>query len=195
MSVIEKSIEVRVPVRVAYDQWTQFEEFPRFMQGVEEVRQLDDTTLEWHVSIGGVSRSFRAAIEEQRPDERIAWRATEGQDQAGVVTFAPVGSDRTRVQLELSYDPGSTTEKAADAMNVIDRRVEGDLERFKEFIEERGHPTGGWRGEVGGGEQGDPAAYEERTREQPGSVPGHGAVGDAGFGGPTEPLRGEGGMP
>jgi uncharacterized membrane protein len=193
MSVIEKSIEVDVPVRVAYDQWTQFEEFPRFMEGVEEIRQLDDTTLEWHVSIGGVDRSFRAAIEEQRPDERIAWRATEGQDQGGVVTFDPVAADRTRVNLQMNYEPDSVTEKVGDALNVIDRRVEGDLERFKAFIEDRGQATGTWRGEVGGGQTGDPADRQRLGQAETGEVPGRGGVGDAGFGGPAGgPLRGDG---
>ena len=159
MSVVEKSVEVNVPVSVAYDQWTQFEEFPRFMEGVEEVRQLDDTTLSWHVSIGGVDRHFEARIEEQTPDQRIAWRATNGEDHAGVVTFQPVGADQTRVSLMMSYEPDNWTDKVADFLNIIDNRVENDLERFKGFVEERGTETGAWRGEVDSGQtrQGDPA--------------------------------------
>ena len=152
MSVVEKTVDVNVPVRVAYDQWTQFEDFPQFMEGVEEVRQLDDATLSWHVSIGGVDRTFEARIEEQSPDQRIAWRATNGEDHAGVVTFQSIEADKTRVSLMMSYEPTNWTDKAADFLNIIDNRVEGDLERFKGFIEERRTETGAWRGRIEGGE-------------------------------------------
>jgi carbon monoxide dehydrogenase subunit G len=148
MSVVTKSIDVDVPTRVAYNQWTQFEEFPHFMEGVESIEQLDDVRLRWHVSIGGVDRTFEALIEDQEPDTRVAWRATEGENHAGKVSFEPLEASRTRVEVEMEYEPERWTEKVADALNVIDRRVEKDLERFKEFIEEQGHETGAWRGEI-----------------------------------------------
>ncbi len=152
MSVIEKSIEVDAPVRLTYDQWTQFEDFPEFMDGVERVEQLDDTTLRWETSIGGVKRSFDARITQQDPDRRIAWEALEGEDQSGVVTFEPAEGLATRVTLEMTYDSDRWTDKVADFLNVVDKKVEGDLERFKNFIEERhGAPTGAWRGRVEGG--------------------------------------------
>jgi uncharacterized membrane protein len=169
MSVIEKSIEVDVPVSVAYNQWTQFEDFPAFMEGVENIEQLDDTRLRWHVSIGGVDRTFEARIEEQDPDRRISWRATEGEQQAGTVSFEPVDASRTRVHLEMSYDPQNLLEKAGDALNIIDRRVESDLERFKSFIEERGgDTTGAWRGEIGD----SPAGRSPSTGQPTDPVPG-----------------------
>ncbi len=148
MSVVTKSIDVDVPTRIAYNQWTQFEDFPRFMEGVEAIEQLDDVRLRWHVNVGGVDRTFEALIEEQESDTRIAWRATEGEDHAGRVSFEPLEADRTRVEVEMQYEPARWTEKVADALNIIDRRVEKDLERFKEFIEEQGHETGAWRGEI-----------------------------------------------
>jgi uncharacterized membrane protein len=153
MSVIEKSIEVDVPVRNVYDQWTQFEDFPEFMEGVERVEQLDDTTLRWQVSIAGVDREFEATIADQDPDRRVAWQARGDEGHSGVVTFEPVQQGRTRVHLELTWEPERWTDKVADALNLVDRRAENDLERFKSFIEERGgQPTGAWRGDVSGGE-------------------------------------------
>jgi uncharacterized membrane protein len=148
MSSIEQSIEVAVPVRTAYNQWTQFEEFPRFMEGVEEVRQVDDTHLHWRTKVGGREQEFDAEITEQRPDERIAWTATQGADQAGVVTFHRVDDERTKIMLQLDAEPEGVVEKVADAAGVLKRRVKGDLERFKELIETRGTESGGWRGEV-----------------------------------------------
>jgi uncharacterized membrane protein len=148
MSTIEQSIDVAVPVRTAYNQWTQFEEFPRFMEGVEEVRQLDDTHLHWRTKVGGREKEFDAEITEQRPDERIAWSATRGTEQAGVVTFHRVDDGQTRIMLQLEAEPEGAVEKAGDALGVLKRRVKGDLERFKEMIEARGAETGGWRGEV-----------------------------------------------
>jgi uncharacterized membrane protein len=159
MTVIEKSIDVGVPVRMAYDQWTQFEDFPHFMEGVERVEQLDDVRLRWHVNIAGVDREFEAEIKEQRPDQRLMWTTTEGEDHAGIVNFEPLGPDRTRVELRMSYDADTWGEKVADFLNIIDQRVEGDLERFRAFIEERGgQPTGAWRGEIHGGEADRPGA-------------------------------------
>ena len=148
MSTIEQSIEVEVPVRTAYDQWTQFEEFPRFMEGVESVRQIDDTTLEWTAEIAGARRQWRAEITEQRPDERVAWRATSGTDNAGVVTFHRLDEGRTKVMLQLDVEPEGLVEQAGDKLGFVKRRVSVDLERFKAFIEERGAESGAWRGEV-----------------------------------------------
>ena len=148
MSQILESIDVDVPVRTAYDQWTQFEEFPRFMEGVESVRQIDDTHLDWTADIGGRTKQWRAEITEQEPDQRIAWRSTEGAENAGVVTFHRLDDHRSRVTLQLDVDPDGLLETAGDALGFVKRRAVGDLERFKAFIEERGSPTGAWRGEV-----------------------------------------------
>ena len=148
MSSIEQSVEVQVPVRTAYNQWTQFEDFPHFMEGVKEVRQLDDTSLHWTVEIAGQVREFDAKITEQNPDERIAWTTIDGPHQAGVVTFHRLGDDQTKVMLQMEYDPEGILEKAGDALGVVKSRVKGDLERFKAFIESRGQETGAWRGEV-----------------------------------------------
>jgi uncharacterized membrane protein len=148
MSTIEESIEVQVPVRTAYDQWTQFEEFPRFMQGVEEIRQLDDTHLHWVTSIGGKRKEFDAEVTEQTPDQRVAWRSTNGAENAGVVTFHKTGESETRIMVQIDVDPDGLVEVAGDALGLPKRRVKGDLERFKELIESRGEATGAWRGEV-----------------------------------------------
>jgi len=148
MASIEKSIEVNVPVHTAYNQWTQFEEFPRFMEGVQEVRQLDDTHLHWRAKVGGKEEEWDAIITEQVPDDRIAWRNTSGAPNAGVVTFHRLDPGRTKLMLQLDYEPQGATEKIGSALGVVERRVENDLERFKEFIESRGAETGGWRGEV-----------------------------------------------
>jgi uncharacterized membrane protein len=148
MATIEKSIEVRVPIGTAYNQWTQFEEFPRFMEGVEEVRQTDDTHLHWKADIVGVEREWDAEITEQRPEERVAWTSTSGSRNAGVVTFHVVEPDKTKVMLQLEFEPEGFVEKAGDVLGIIKTRTEGDLERFKDFIESRGVETGEWRGEV-----------------------------------------------
>jgi uncharacterized membrane protein len=154
MSTIEESIDLEVPVRTAYDQWTQFEEFPRFMDGVESVKQLDDTHLHWTAEIAGVRREWRAEVTEQTPDQRIAWRSTDGTEHAGVVTFHRLDDGESRIMLQLDTEPEGVVEKAGDALGVLKRRVKGDLERFKELIESRGDATGAWRGEVAQ----DPAA-------------------------------------
>jgi uncharacterized membrane protein len=148
MSEIIESIEVDVPVRTAYNQWTQFESFPKFMEAVKEVRQLDDTTLEWVADVAGKEKRWKAKITEQKPDERVAWTSTEGARNAGVVTFHRLGEGRTRVTLQLDVDPEGPIENAGDALGVVKRQVQGDLKRFKEFIESRGQETGAWRGEV-----------------------------------------------
>jgi uncharacterized membrane protein len=148
MSTYEESIDVQVPVRTAYNQWTQFEDFPHFMEGVEEVRQLTDTELQWIAEIAGQRREWKAEITEQRPDERIAWTSTEGSRNGGVVSFHRLGDSETKVMLQLEFEPDDTMEKAGDMAGVVKSRVKGDLERFKEFIESRGRETGAWRGEV-----------------------------------------------
>ena len=148
MSRFEESITVDVPVRQAYDQWTQFEEFPRFIEGVESVRQLDDTHLRWIADIGGVRREWDAEITEQRPDERVAWTSTTGTRNAGVVTFHRLDADRTRIMLQLDVEPEGMVEQVGDKLGIIERRASGDLERFKEFVESRPSPTGAWRGTV-----------------------------------------------
>lgn len=148
MSTIEKSIDVEVPVRTAYNQWTQFEEFPQFMEGVEAVRQLDNQRLHWRANVGGKVEEWDAVITEQHPDERIAWKNTTGASNAGVVTFHRLSDATTRVMLQLEYDPQGVVENVGDMLGVVSRRIAGDLERFKEFIEARGQETGAWRGEV-----------------------------------------------
>jgi uncharacterized membrane protein len=150
MSTIEESVEVKVPVRVAYNQWTQFEEFPRFMEGVERVQQLDDRRLHWVAEIAGKRKEWDAEISEQRPDERVAWRSTTGATNAGVVTFHRLSEDRTKVMVQMEYEPEGGVEKAGDVLGVVERRAKGDLDRFKEFIETQGRETGAWRGEIGG---------------------------------------------
>ena len=153
MATIEESIDVNVPVSTAYNQWTQFEEFPEFMEGIESVQQIDDTHLLWTAEIGGEREEWRAEISEQTPDQRISWHATEGKTNAGVVTFHRIDDDKTRVMLQLDWEPEGMKEKAGAAVGADSRRVKGDLERFKELIERRGTPTGAWRGEVEQGEK------------------------------------------
>jgi uncharacterized membrane protein len=150
MAEVEKSVEVEVPVRTAYDQWTQFEAFPRFMEGVHEVRQLDDTRLHWRAAVAGKEAEWDAVITEQTPDRIVAWRSTTGRPNNGAVTFEPLGSDRTRVTARIEYDPEGIVESAGDALGFMDRRVADDLDRFKAFIEGRGTETGAWRGEIHG---------------------------------------------
>ena len=145
---VSDSIEVNVPVRVAYNQWTQFEEFPRFMEGVQEVRQLDDTRLHWKAEIAGKVEEWDAVIAEQHPDRVIAWHSTSGPQNAGHVTFAPLGPNSTRVTLQMGYRPEGVVENVGSMLGVVERRVKGDLRRFKEFVESRGTPTGAWRGEI-----------------------------------------------
>jgi uncharacterized membrane protein len=148
MSSTEESVEVEVPVRTAYDQWTQFEEFPRFMEGVESVRQIDDTHLHWTAEIAGARREWDAEITEQRPDERVAWRSTSGTTHAGVVTFHRLDERRSKIMLQLDVEPEGLVETAGDKLGFVKRQAVGDLERFKEFIEARGTESGAWRGTV-----------------------------------------------
>jgi hypothetical protein len=148
MSRIDDAIDVRVPIATAYNQWTQFEEYPRFMEGVDRVVQLDDSTLEWTATIGGQTRSWRARIVDQVPEERIAWVSTSGARNNGVVTFRPLAADRTRISLAMEIEPDGVVESTGDALGVPANRVRGDLERFRDFIEQRGVATGAWRGTV-----------------------------------------------
>jgi uncharacterized membrane protein len=149
MSSVTESVDVAVPVRTAYNQWTQFEEFPQFMEGVTEIRQIDDVTTHWKTEIGGVKREFDTRITEQLPDERVAWTSTGGTRQAGVVTFHRLDETHTRVTAQIDFEPEGIAEQAGDKLGIVDRRVKGDMKRFKEFIESRGGAeTGAWRGQV-----------------------------------------------
>ncbi|SEB44042.1 Polyketide cyclase / dehydrase and lipid transport [Paramicrobacterium humi] len=148
MSTIQDTEQVGVPLTVAYNQWTQFESFPQFMSNVDSVTQVDDTHNHWKVTIGGVEREFDTVITEQIPDERIAWRTTEGPEHGGVVTFFRVADDETRVHLEMTWEPEGFTEKAGAALQLDDMAVKKDLGKFKELIESNGFETGAWRGEV-----------------------------------------------
>jgi len=147
-TIVDKTIVVDVPVRVAYDQWTQFEEFPQFMGGVAEVQQLDNRRLHWVAEIAGVRREWDAEVLQQIPDERVAWAATEGATNAGQVTFSSLGPTRTEVALHLEYEPEGVVEAAGDKIGLVERQAQADLERFKSFIEGRLTATGGWRGSV-----------------------------------------------
>jgi uncharacterized membrane protein len=148
MSKVETSIEVEVPVSTAYNQWTQFEEFPTFMEGVEQVQQLDDTRLRWVAEIGGQKQEWEAEITEQKPDERVAWKATDGKTNAGVVTFHRLDDHRSKVMVQIDWEPEGMVEQLGAKVGADERRVEGDLERFKELIESRGAESGAWRGKV-----------------------------------------------
>ena len=152
MHTIEESLEIDVPVRTAYDQWTQFEDFPSFMEGVQEVRQLDDRRLAWRAEILGKEVTWNAEITEQSPDDRISWRSTSGPAQNGTVSFLPKGAGKTLVNLRIDFEPEGAMETTGSALGLVTARVKGDLRRFKEFIEKRGAPTGRWRGEIHGGE-------------------------------------------
>jgi uncharacterized membrane protein len=147
-STVQESIDVNVPVSTAYNQWTQFEDFPKFMDGVEEVRQLDDTHLHWRAKVAGKEEEWDAEITEQIPDKRIAWRSISGVPNAGVVTFHKISDDKTRVTLQMDYTPQSVDEKVGDAVGLVKMQAKESLKRFKEFIESRGKETGAWRGSV-----------------------------------------------
>jgi uncharacterized membrane protein len=148
MSKILEAIDVEVPVRTAYNQWTQFETFPTFMEGVKSVRQLDDQTIHWVAEVAGKQKEWDAKITEQTPDERIAWTAVDGAHNAGVVTFHRIDEGRSRVTLQLDVDPEGPIENVGDALGFVKSHVKGDMERFKDYIEHRGGETGAWRGEV-----------------------------------------------
>ena len=148
MAQVIETIDVEVPVRTAYNQWTQFESFPQFMEGVEQIEQLDDTHLRWKAKVAGRTKEWRAEITEQRPDERVAWRSEDGADNAGVVTFHKLGEGQSRVTVQIDAEPEGPIESVGEALGLLERRVKGDLQRFKGFIEGRGDETGAWRGEV-----------------------------------------------
>lgn len=150
MQHVEKCIEVNAPVSMVYNQWTQFEEFPRFMEGVESVEQVDDKRLHWKAEIAGKKLEWDAEIFEQIPDRRIAWRSMTGPLNTGMANFEPLGPNQTRVHLKINFDPEGALENIGSALGVVGARVQGDLNRFKEFIESRGSETGAWRGRIEG---------------------------------------------
>lgn len=173
MSTIEHSEDVEVPVRVAYNQWTQFESFPEFMDGVESVKQIGDTRTAWVAEIAGIRREFHAEITEQHPDERIAWRSEDKPHHAGVVTFHRIDDDTTRVTLQMEYDPEGFVETAGDWLQLVRLRVVGDVKRFKTFVESSGRDSGGWRGDVPGPHQ-HGSSYGESDRPVPPGTVGRG---------------------
>lgn len=148
MAQLTDHVDVDVPVTVAYNQWTQFESFPNFMGGVESITQVDDTHSHWKTKVAGVEREFDTVITEQHPDERVAWKSTDGTTHAGVVTFHELEPGKSRVTVQLDWQPEGLVEKAGAAVGVDDRQIHADLKRFKEFIEERGAAEGAWRGDV-----------------------------------------------
>lgn len=150
-SQIESSIKVNAPVRTVYNQWTQFEEFPRFMEGVKEIRQLDDSHVHWIAEVAGKEKEWDAEITEQIPDQRVAWRSVSGALNTGVVEFRPTGADETEISVRMEWEPEGAMETVGSALQADNARVKGDLKRFKEFIESRGAESGGWRGEIRGG--------------------------------------------
>ena len=150
METIEQSIEVNAPVEKVYNQWTQFKEFPKFMEGVESVQQLDDKRLHWVAQIAGKRHEWDAEIYEQVPDQRIAWKSISGKPNTGAVTFDKTPNNTTRVNVKMGYEPEGAMEKVGDALGLASARVKGDLKRFKEFVERRASETGAWRGEIHG---------------------------------------------
>ncbi|MPY99799.1 MAG: cyclase [Actinophytocola sp.] len=148
MTAIQVSVDVARPVRTVYNQWTQFESFPEFMSGVDQVVQKSDTRARWQTSIGGVKREFDTEITEQHPDERIAWTSLDEPKHGGVVTFHRIDDHSTRVHLQMEYEPHSVPEKAGAALGIVQHRIKGDLDRFRDFIENRQEETGSWRGNV-----------------------------------------------
>ncbi|MER6976039.1 SRPBCC family protein [Streptomyces carpinensis] len=157
MSTVKETVEVDVPLHTAYNQWTQFEDFPNFMEGVEEITQLDDRHNHWTTKVAGVRREFDTEIVDQLPDARITWRTTTGDlGQKGMVRFERVDDTHTRVELVMDVEPSGAAEKAADLLGTIDRRVKGDMKRFKRYIEERGGESGAWRGRIKPGDTGGP---------------------------------------
>ena len=151
MSQIEQSVTVNVPVSTAYNQWTQFEQFPQFMEAIEEVRQLDDTHLHWVAEVGGKKHEWDAEITEQKPDERVAWRSTDGKPNAGVVTFHRLTDNSCKIMAQIDFEPEGFVEKVGSVIGGDNRRVKTDLDNFKAMIESQGKETGAWRGEVGDG--------------------------------------------
>lgn len=164
MERIEKTIAVDVPVKTCYDQWTQFESFPQFMEGVKQVDQLDDKRLRWVAEIAGERKEWTAEIVEQRPDEVVSWRSTSGAMNNGSVTFQEEDG-KCKVTLIITYEPQGAKEKVGDFLGILNARVEGDLRRFKEFIESKRVPTGAWRGEIREGQVRRSDAAGKRTHD------------------------------
>ena len=148
MSTVETSVDIELPVSTVYNQWTQFEAFPEFMDGVASVTQVDETQLHWVVEIAGLTREWDAEIVDQQPDRRIAWRSIDGAGNGGIVTFQPTGESTTRVNLQMEFEPEGLAETVGDRLGFVSKQAEGDLKRFKSFIEARGSETGAWRGRV-----------------------------------------------
>lgn len=192
------TVDVEVPVRTAYNQWTQFESFPQFMEGVEAVQQIDDRHMHWRVHVGPSTREFDATITEQHPDERIAWKSDSGPKHAGVVTFHRLDDTHTRVTTQMDVDPEGFVENVADKLGVLKHRVNSDLERFKHFIEHQGSETGAWRGDIPRPDAGG-TATERGTAPRPGvggtGMPGAGGTGTPGTGGTGSPGVGGTGTP
>jgi uncharacterized membrane protein len=153
METIKESIDVNVPVGTAYGQWTQFEQFPNFMEGIESVMQIDETHLRWAANVGGARRNWQAEIVEEVPDEKIAWRATSGNGPNGIVTFEPLGPDSTLITVEMSYEPNGLMEQLGAKVGIDSRQVAADVKRFKQLVETIGAETGAWRREVHAGER------------------------------------------
>ncbi|RCK70037.1 SRPBCC family protein [Desertihabitans brevis] len=161
MSQVQESIDVDVPVSQAYNQWTQFESFPEFMDGVDSITQVSETRNHWVVTVGGQTREFDTEVAEQHPDERVAWKSVDGDvGHAGVVTFHRLGDNQTRVTVQMDWNPEGLVEKVGAAVGVDDRQVKADLKRFKSFIESRPSETGAWRGDVPAGGQGTTGAHD-----------------------------------
>jgi uncharacterized membrane protein len=181
MSRIEKTVVVDASVENVYAQWTQFESFPMFMEGVDAVTQLDDRTLEWKANVGWRTKEWTARIVDQTPNTRIAWKSVEGAQNDGAVIFSPAGEASTEIRLVVDAEPEGIVETAGDALGFLDRRVGGDLDRFKEFIEQRGRPTGSWEGEI----HGDEVRPDPDEAQGSGTTPQHAIGEDSAYGGPS----------
>lgn len=173
---VEKTVVVDVPLSTVYNQWTQFEEFPEFMGGVEKVTQLGDDRLEWVAEMGGVRRQWIAKVLEQVPDRKVAWAAVEGATNAGAVTFAEVGPTQTEVHLTMEFEPEGFLETMADMLHIIGTQAEDDLDNFKRFIESEGYESGAWRGSINQGATVRTPGVEDAAS----SFGDAGKVGDAG---------------
>jgi uncharacterized membrane protein len=199
MTTVEKTIQVDVPVQTAYNQWTQFEQFPRFMQGVKTVAQTDDTHLHWVARVGGERKEWDAHITQQVPDRVIAWESESGAANAGMVSFRSLNPEKTEITVHMEYAPHGLVEQVGGALGVASGRIEGDLKRFKEFIEARGVETGAWRGEVAGGTtvQETPHTDPSSSGSEPRQLYGATGQGGAGYGGtaPDSVYPGSPGMP
>jgi uncharacterized membrane protein len=176
---VEKSIEVEAPLNKVYNQWTQFEDFPKFMQGIEQVQQLDDKRLHWIAEIGGKRKEWEAEIFEQVPDQKIAWRSTSGAPNAGIVSFQPIAANRTQVTVRMEYAPEGTIENIGSAMGAVGTRIEGDLKRFRDFIQSRIQETGAWRGEIHGARVESTGSGTSPASSH--GTPGYGSTGKSGL--------------